>query len=327
MRKGDELAKVLTYYNLIDSPKEGQKIVCPFHGDVNPSMIINYTEGSYFCFGCYVSGDALSFVIRAEKLNGKNELEACKLYYKIIHSKRLKGVSINAVQKTTKERMEEKQDELDRAKDYYYGLKTIDWNKYEFDEIESVGQYMVERGFTRKTLTRIKAKVTFNQSYPIIFPMYDNKEFKGWVCRTTDKKIEKRRKYLYNKGFRRAETLCGTYNNKQPVILVEGFMDMLKFKQFGYKNVVAVLGWKLSDIQIKKLKAKGCTHIISALDNDKCGRQGTKYASHFFKVTRWCYLRGIKDPGEMNKVQMTKMFNKTMKKYKEDEQHGFVRKN
>ena len=35
----NELAKVLWYYNLIPNVYEQvQKIVCPFHSDVNPSM-------------------------------------------------------------------------------------------------------------------------------------------------------------------------------------------------------------------------------------------------------------------------------------------------
>ena len=49
--------------------------------------------------------------------------------------------------------------------------------------------------------------------------MIDNGKFKGWVCRTTDKDIEKKRKYLYNKGFRRAETLVGSYGLKPYVFM------------------------------------------------------------------------------------------------------------
>lgn len=320
MYGGEELAKVLIYYGLIDTPTNNQKIICPFHGDVNPSMMIDLNEGKYFCFGCYTSGDALKFVIDIEKQNGLNDLQACIKFNKIINDKGLSKVKLKRNMKTTVEDLEEKQEMLNVAKDYYFGLKTIDWeNDVDlFSEVNDVGEYMVKRGFTRSVLTKIKAKVTFNKSYPIIFPMYDNGEFKGWVCRTNIKSIEEKRKYLYNKGFRRAETLVGHYDNKKPVIIVEGFMDMLKFRMFGYKNVVAILGWKMSDIQINKLKNAGCKHIISALDNDKCGIKGTKYASQFFKVTRWCYLKGIKDPGEMKKSEWQRMFNKTKLKYMED---------
>ena len=93
---------------------------------------------------------------------------------------------------------------------------------------------------------------------------------------------------------------------------------MLKFVQFGIDNVVAILGWKMSNEQISKLKKAGVTDIISALDNDKYGRQGTIYLQKFFNVTRFSYLNGIKDPGEMSKDTFAKMFNKTMMIYKGD---------
>ena len=62
-KSGEALAKVLWYYNLIpDVASLSQKIVCPFHDDVNPSMIVNFEDGSWFCFGCGLTGDAKKFV-------------------------------------------------------------------------------------------------------------------------------------------------------------------------------------------------------------------------------------------------------------------------
>lgn len=146
--------------------------------------------------------------------------------------------------------------------------------------------------------------------------MLDNGIFKGWVCRTMIKEIESRRKYLYNKGFSRATTLVGNYGSKQYVFVVEGYMDMLKFIQYGVNNVVAILGWKMSAQQMQKLKDKGITKIICALDNDECGRKGYRYLKKYFKVTRFRYLKGIKDAGEMTKEQFEKCLNKTMQDFK-----------
>ena len=86
---------------------------------------------------------------------------------------------------------------------------------------------------------------------------------------------------------------------------------MLKMRMFGIKNVAAVLGWRITEEQIQKLKAEGVTHIISALDNDECGRKGTAYLKKFFRVTRWQYLKSCKDPGEMNKKQFNLMYHRT----------------
>ena len=96
---GSELAKVLYYYGLIYSACESeQKIVCPFHEDVNPSMIINLNEGSYFCFGCGKAGDAFSFVKEANPQ--MNELQACKEYFKTLKSKKVGSIDFKKSKST-----------------------------------------------------------------------------------------------------------------------------------------------------------------------------------------------------------------------------------
>jgi DNA primase len=42
----------------------GRRLVglCPFHSEKSPSFSVNPEEGLYYCFGCQVSGDAISFV-------------------------------------------------------------------------------------------------------------------------------------------------------------------------------------------------------------------------------------------------------------------------
>lgn len=310
--KGEELAKVLWYYNLIDSPNSlTQKIVCPFHNDVNPSMIVDFENGSWYCFGCGLSGDAAKFVMRMEK--DLNELKSLIKLQKIIRSDKCSSIHISHSHKLRKP---PKRQFYVEAYDYYHGLSKVNWNTPSISEEQYCKEYMKARGFTSKALMKAKAKVTFNKSYPIIFPMLDNGKFKGWVCRTTLREVEKRRKYLYNEGFSRATTLVGSYGVKDYVFIVEGYMDRLKFVQFGEENVVAILGWKMSDEQIKKLKNVGVTKVISALDNDECGRKGTKYLRKFFDVTRFCYLKGVKDPGEMTKETFAKMHNKTMQAFR-----------
>ena len=152
--------------------------------------------------------------------------------------------------------------------------------------------------------------------------MLDNGKFKGWVCRTMLKAIEEKRKYLYNEGFSRATTLVGNYGTKDYVFVVEGYMDRLKFVQFGVDNVVSILGWKMSSQQIQKLKDKGIRRVISALDNDSCGRRGTEFLKQHFDVTRFSYLKGVKDPGEMNQETFNKMYNRTMQNFNRKYQGG-----
>lgn len=321
---GEKLARVLLHYGLIESVESNRtKIMCPFHGDKNPSMSVNFDEGFFYCFGCGEHGDAEKFVKKIEKQERDlNDLAALKVYGSII-----KGAAdgVKLVRDVQQEVARSSQKLLyDQAYDTYHGLKKVSWMSSEEPEVVNAMEYMERRGFTPDTLSAAGAKVTYRKNYQLIFPMRDNGIFKGWVCRTMIKEIEERRKYLYNKGFSRATTLVGDYGPKKfkgvkskYVIVVEGYMDRLKFIQCGIDNVVAILGWKMSSQQIQKLKDEGINVVVSALDNDEPGRKGTKFLSEHFTTIRWCYLKGLKDPGDMDQMTCDKMYKRTKQKLRE----------
>lgn len=317
---GNDLQKVMFYYGLeVDDPES--RIICPFHDDNRPSMQINLDEGIFHCFACQVGGDAFEFVrLVHSEISGRSQLI---LYFMILNSKKvnklkLNNVSANVVER--KERSEEnKEQEQIMALDYYEGLRTDDWGK-----VDSIYKdYMIDRGFNTSILNYAKAKLTItDDNYPIVFPIYDNGEFKGYVCRTTNKKVERTRKYLYNKGFSRNSTLGGDYT-KKVVVVTEGLFDALRLKQYGLDQVVAIFGWKITKNQIDKLRDQGVTTIISALDLDKPGKEGTDYLRNFFDVIEFqypLYIEGtkelIKDPGDLTEKQFKKAYSKTKKLFR-----------
>lgn len=313
--KKNSLAKVLLYYHLIyDVQQLKQKIVCPLHRDINPSMVVDLINSRWFCFGCQQAGDALDLVKQIEnKYNQLNDLQACRKYIKILKSDKYSDIKIREPPNIKEDKKATKQKYI-QAYDYYHGLKKINW-VCDNSEIRETKDYMLGRGFDASTLNKSRAKITYNWSYPLIFPILENGIFKGWVCRTDKAEIEKKRKYLYNIGFSRANTLAGNYKDCDVVYVVEGYMDMLKFRQYGISNVVAILGWKMSLQQEQKLKSANVKIIVSALDNDECGRKGTVYLKTRFNVVRWRYLKGIKDIGETNEETFNKMLNETKKSF------------
>lgn len=309
---GKELAKVLIYYGLIaDVVSSDFNIICPFHEDINPSMRICLTDGSFFCFGCEAKGNALDFVRKVHP--ELNELQACVLLEQILNSKEVKTLNV----KYRKKRRLQNKQALNEAHDYYYGLRTVDWNNIHTKEEQEILEYMKQRGFNARALNIAKCKANYNIAYPFLFPILDNGEFKGWVGRTMNKYVEKKRKYLYNDGFRKRDTLCGNYEQNKVVFICEGFMDYLSLRTRGHiKNVVAILGWHISDEQVQKLKDKGVTTVVSALDNDKAGNKGTEYLKQFFKVIRFAYPEGIKDAGEMSEQELKTAIRRTKEAYK-----------
>lgn len=274
--------------------------------DVNPSMIIDFESGSFYCFGCLASGDAMKFVMLAE--SDKDDFWSVKKYFRIIASNKTGKNKIKHINYFNSKVKVDYQQLYDEAHDFYFGLKTIDWKKEKSPE----KAYMLKRGFNAEALNLCGAKLTLDENYPIVFPMLDNGNFKGWVCRTTSPAIEAKRKYLYNKGFKRSDTIVGSYE-RDKLVLVEGYMDWLKMKQFGVNNAGAILGWKITNEQVAKLKEKNIRTVISALDADECGRKGTEYLKKFFNVIEFQYQRGVKDLGEMNQDQFRESRAKTKK--------------
>lgn len=313
----DQFVAALKYYDMYqDAPI--YKVVCPFHGDKNPSLQINKENDFFYCYGCGASGGAFELV-----KNHEPKLTPIQIYEKLskisktsrIHDVLNAGTttyssiysSNSSLSVNTKESYK---DGIKLAKDFYYNLPDTNWYKVP-EEVLPILRYMKHRGFSVKTLLKFEAKATYNKNYPIVFPMYDNGIFRGYVMRTDDPYVEDERKYMYNRNFKRRITLPGDYKNST-VVLVEGFLDMLKTKQFGIKYVVSVLGWKLTSEQFEKLKRCGVKTIICALDNDECGRKGYKYLKRIcsvnhISVKRIRYPKSMKDMGDLNKENSVKI--------------------
>src|SRR3954451_11581321 len=49
--------------------------LCPFHAEKSPSFSINNEEGLYYCFGCGVGGDVISFVREIEHVDFAEAVE------------------------------------------------------------------------------------------------------------------------------------------------------------------------------------------------------------------------------------------------------------
>lgn len=317
---GKELAKVLVYFGLMgpDVMSTEFNIVCPFHDDVNPSMHISLSDGSFFCFGCEARGNALDFVRKVYPQ--VTELQACVLTEQILRSKEVQEIKVSH----RKKKKQNSKQSIEEAKGYFYGLRETDWNKVETKQAKEVLEYMSDRGFDARALNVARCRMNeYNVAYPFLFPILDNGVFMGWVGRTMNKYTERKRKYLYNDGFRKRDTLCGNYAEGKKVYICEGYMDYLSFRVRGrVKNVVAILGWHISDEQVAKLKRKNITTVISALDNDDKGRKGTEYLKKFFEVIPFCYPEGVKDAGEMSAEEIERAKRKTRKSYYESKRNN-----
>lgn len=300
--KKNEFIAVLKHYDMFE-PLSSYKVICPFHGDKNPSMLIDLDNARFYCFGCEAHGSTYDLI---KRFNPKYS------QFDVVHC--LSRILRNKEEKQAREiiQVAEKKLNMQAVRDYFYNLPKVNWSEIE----DPVKDYMKKRGFKMSTLNMIGARINATDSYKIVFPIMDNGVFRGYVGRTTVKKIEEKRKYIYNTGFRRSKTLAGVYTGDS-VLAVEGFLDMLKARQNGVKSVVAILGWKMSDKQKKKLLHRGIKTIVCGLDNDQAGEKGYEYLRSLkeFKVIRLHYPDGIKDFGDVDKKVFNAFLKKQLSKY------------
>lgn len=315
MKQIDEFSLVLEHYGIF-KPEDNYKIVCPFHNDKNSSLQITISKKFFYCYGCGIKGTTLDLIKNFENCSYAKALE---IKNKIISNVKYKKSNITEKIIVKKE----KKKDMQSVRNYYYSLPNVNWYRCKEEEIE-FKRYLNKRGFKNSFLKKIGVKITYNDSYPIIFPILENDIFRGYVMRTTTKEIEEKRKYLYNSCFSRSSVLAGHYDkNAEYVLIVEGYLDCLKAMQFGIKNVVAILGWKMSEQQKEKLKKSNIKNIICALDNDDAGRRGYEHLKTLkdFSVYHLHYSKGVKDFGDVNDEEFIKI-ERQIKKIRRELKNG-----
>lgn len=284
----DQIRELFEKYNIDISSDGGNEfnIFCPFHKNLHsPAFYINRKTGLWQCFNpsCGKKGNFR------------------QLYKQITGKAYSKDVSIDPVALAN---------EIERGFRGKFVSNDIDIDSvlidYESNEDISLLKKFIDRGLDIETLeyfeigySRVKDR--------IVVPVRDpNYKLVGFIGRATSDEQEPR--YLYNKGFKRADVLFNIQNAKQhpSCIITEGSVDAMMVHQAGYPNVVATLGAQVSGNQIKMLK-RYFDELIIFSDNDEAG---IAMKNDIIGLCRGKVLsearvaEGCKDPGEMNKEQI-----------------------
>lgn len=64
-----KISEVATLYGL--KLEKNNKIICPFHDDNDPSLLLDDEKNVFFCFGCNVTGDIIDFYGRLKEWKEK----------------------------------------------------------------------------------------------------------------------------------------------------------------------------------------------------------------------------------------------------------------
>lgn len=228
-------------------------IFCPFHKNNNsPAFYINVKTGLWQCFNpsCGLKGNYRQLY---KRITGRSYGKDIKLDH----------VSLK--------------NEIDRDLLYEEGVKDeLDISDVQilYDEPAQVQkvQSLIDRGLSAETLSFFEVGFS-DKKERVVIPVRDARfKLVGYIGRAISNDQSPR--YLYNKGFRRADVLFNIQNAKkyESCIVVEGSIDAMFIHQAGFPNVVATLGSKVSENQYLMLRKYFDTIIIFS-DNDDAGNQ------------------------------------------------------
>ncbi|MDH4077775.1 MAG: CHC2 zinc finger domain-containing protein, partial [Acidimicrobiia bacterium] len=69
VREATDMVAVVSEYTQLRRVGRRWNGLCPFHVERSPSFSVNAEEGLYYCFGCGVRGDVITFVQDKELLD------------------------------------------------------------------------------------------------------------------------------------------------------------------------------------------------------------------------------------------------------------------
>jgi DNA primase len=127
------------------------KVVCPFHKDKNPSLVISPEKGFWHCFGCGAGGDVFKFVIDYENISKKEALEKLAKKAGVLLQSNFKPKSNNP------QNSSEAQTQTEEISSFELGYKYLDWTagiyhkllkKILSDRNHPVTKYCLERHLT-----------------------------------------------------------------------------------------------------------------------------------------------------------------------------------
>lgn len=301
----NNLSEVVSNYVSLSRKGKNHTGLCPFHSEKTPSFTTYDENGSFYCFGCGVGGDVITFIMKIENLD---YIEAIKFLAQRAGMS-LPEDDFDDTSSKLRKRIYEANREAAR---FFYSNLISSEGKVGFDYLRkrelsestikhfglgfapssrfALVNYLKNKGFRDSELLEAnlayKAKSgngVIDRFYNrVMFPIIDLRgnviAFGGRIM--TDQKP----KYLNTSDtlvFSKSRNLFSLNNakssNESSLILCEGYMDVISLYQAGFKNAVATLGTALTEDQAILMK-RYTDEVIICYDSDDAGQKATQRA-------------------------------------------------
>ncbi len=280
------------------------KGVCPFHGDTDPSMVVNRERGTWHCFGCGEGGNVFSFVMRDQGLSFPEAVRQLADQY---------GIAVPEEQMTEKQRQEydEKEKLLrvlqlagtffrqqldgprgDEARRYLYEKRALSRGTVEEFSLgyapqgwEELRRHLLGQGVPEDLAIKSGLLVQSDKgrgSYDrfrdrVVFPIGDTRgrvvSFGGRIIGQGEPKYlngSESPVFFKSGALYNIERARQAMHQKDRAIVVEGYFDVITLAAGGFAETVAPMGTALTSQQIKML-AGSAGRIILLFDGDEAG--------------------------------------------------------
>ena len=278
--------------------------VCPFHDDTNPSMSVSREKQIYTCFSCHATGNVFNFLMDYEHkefrevlkeladrvgipLAGYHETKKTTKYdaWYDIYNLALKYYQNNLMSgmgKDARNYLENRSIDEEIIKKFELGWSLDDNN---------LTNLLIKKGYTIDLLNQVGLSTGNNDLYRnrLMFPLHDlNGRVIGFSGRIITN--SKQNKYLNTKEtelFKKGKLLYHYHIAKEAVrisknvIIMEGFMDIIRASIYGFDNTIATMGTALTKDHISNIKRLS-PNIILCFDGDEAGQKATMAAGNLF---------------------------------------------
>ena len=300
-----EIVDLISRYTPLKRSGSTYKGVCPFHSERTPSFIVFPHTQTWRCFGaCGVGGDIFSFVMRKENLDFREALQLLAKEAGVnleehdhdpTADQRTKLYEINELATNYFQEILRHHPSAQPARDYLQrrGIDpaTQDLFRlgYALDQWSSLRDFFSEKGYNldQQLLAGfLKRNEERNSTYDafrarLMIPIRDRQgRVIGFGGRVLDSSQPKYLNTAETPLFHKSRIIYGldlahqAIRNREKVVIVEGYMDVIAAHQFGYANVVACMGTSLTTDQLQQLQ-RYTDNFVLALDADVAGQQAT----------------------------------------------------
>lgn len=282
--------------------------LCPFHSEKSPSFHIKDEQGTYHCFGCGAHGDALSFLQEIEGVSFMEALEKlASLMGLTVPTFKDKPSNDESLQNKLLQVLEAATLFFERQLKTSKGFKAAQYLETRGLSSETISQFrlgyastgntlketLMREGFSEDILQRAgliiqreEDKSTYDRFRDrVMFPIFDRKgrviAFGGRILDLGEPKyLNSPETSVFHKG-----QILYAYNfvqrdlkKDQPLLVAEGYLDVITLHQAGFKGAVAPLGTALTEEQILLLWRLRAEPIF-CFDGDAAGQKAAVRAA------------------------------------------------